>query len=531
MGEQGFVPFGEWMPDARYLINSGLLTADGVVPVYGSYITAPTTSAINSAAIGSSVALARGLHIDKVTGNAFAWMDLGGSPHTSRIFRCTEAGVVTDYGGYTVVGAATAWYGTGCNFGNIPIMADLQHPIQYLAVSAVNFADMITSAFKPRAQFVFGLRNNLFVARCQLDAGYDGLPSGNNLTLIAWSASDNIRSFGSFNADPQFIGAGYQALNFDIGDITGAVAGADYAFIAHSNGFSRIDGPPYSFRVVCNSMGTVWPYGMCMAGSDVYVMSQAGLLRFNGGDGRPDVIGTGKFIRSLIDDTTGFSAHPLTSVGTNGPAQVSMAHDPINDIIFIAYCNTGDTTLASCILAYNIQEDRASWFDMSDGASVNLAYPQFLRSGRNGTSGWCPGRDIRFVMQNINKNDNRYARFILGANSGVTSPTLGKGYIQFKTGQTTRITRIRPIYSTTDGVSAIEQIVVNIKSTNKPYALPTTYGPYTSADTHGWISTPSTVFADFHAPQFVCNFDSNLFKLTEFEGFEYEIELGPVYAA
>lgn len=524
----GFVPFGEYKPDLRYFANDGLLRAENVIPVYGDYLSSPALERLSASIVGDQPF---GLYVDRSTGKGFA----GIGP---RLYEILEDGTVTDRSrAATYPGLPPAnGFWRGCNFGANVIMTNYTEPVQYLATGAALFADMITSVFAPRGRFCFPLRNNLFLVNCTLPAAYDGLPIGANPTLAAWSGSDVFRQFGSFNADPQIIGAGYQQLNFDIGNVTGACAGSDgntdYGIIVFSDGLVRVDGPPYTFRVIGRNVGGLYPYGMCAAGQDVYIWTAAGLARLPGGSGPLQLIGEGKFIRAQTDNSTGFSQHPGATVGLLDASEaaytVSMAHDPLNNILFVSYSENGEL-YSKALLAYNIGEDRLTWFQMRDQVGADPSLVLYLNSGRQSSANsWCPGRDVRFVTSSGLSTDNYYSRFKLGNSFG--DCLLQKGYIQLNAQRTTRFIRIRPVYAVTASTAA-ERVSLTIESTNKPYATPTVKGPYTSLDTHGWITTPDTAFFDFHAPKFAIAANADMHRVVEYQGFEYEAELGPIYAA
>lgn len=529
----GFISFGEYKPDLRYFANDGLLRADNVIPVYGGYIVSPSYGApLGLIAVGPADGTPQGLHIHQANGNVYAPVhDLSAS--STQMWQITPAGVVTD-----VSRAALYALGafTGCSFGSNVIMTNKTSLVQFQANGTGLFADMITSTFVPRAHFCFSLRNNLFLANCELSAGYDGLPAGANPTLVAWSGSDLFRQFGSFNADPQIIGAGYQQLNFDIGDIRCGLAGADYGIIGHSNGIVRVDGPPYTFRVISRGIGMAFPYGACSVRDDIYFMSPAGLAVLVGGEGPPRIIGGGKFVRSMIDNVTGFGLHAafISVAATLDYAtfsNLSMAHDAVNDIIWVAYTLSGDATPCRGLLAYNIAEDRASFFQVY--FSGNPTGTLFLRAGRQGAVGdWMPGRDIRWISSPAgsaapNQHYLGQPALINGPSPGVS--TLQRGYIQLNPKSTSRFLRIRPVYHTTSPYTG--QFSVTIESTNRPSAAPTTSAVFTQMDTHGWINTPSTIYADFHSVKIELTPDVDVSKIVELEGFEYEADAdGPRYA-
>jgi hypothetical protein len=400
MGEMkiGFVPLGEYTPDLRYFANSGLIRAENVVPVYGDYLASP---ALDRIALVAGSASAYGLHVDQRTGRAFAGIG-------SRLYEVLDDGTVTERSRAALYPGLppSNGYWRGCSYGDAVIMTNYTEPVQHLVPGAAVFADMITSTFAPRARSCFSLRNNIFLANCYLTAAYDGLSAGANPTLLAWSGSDRPTQFGSSNANPEIIGADYQSLSFDIGDITGTVAGSDsstdYGIIVHSNGVVRVDGPPYTCRVIVRDLGGLYPYGVCAAGQDVYLWTAAGLGRLRSGSGPLELVGVGRFVRALVDNATGFSDHPTASVGLLDASEaafcVSMAYDAINDMLFVAYSENGDL-YGRALLAYNIGEDRISWFQLRyDPVIESASQIQFLCSGRqNSAASWCPGRDLRFI--------------------------------------------------------------------------------------------------------------------------------------
>lgn len=525
MGEIGFVPFGEWKPDLRFLINDGLVRAYNVIPVYGNYVASPGAFLIGNFTTGFN-GQPFGLHTHRATGDGYAAINVSGTPSKVHLYQATEAGVITDRSRAASYNNLNRFY--GASFGSNVVMTNYDDEVQFRDGSgASNFANMITSTFAPRARYAFPLRNNLFLANCNLPASYDGLPSGANPTLAAWSKTDDIRQYGSFNADPQIIGAGYQALNFDIGDITGTIAADDNGIIAFSDGFAIVTGPPYTFQVLTSACGTLHGYSL-VRGRDgwIYFWGPSGLSRLNV-DGRVEVLGLGKFTRAILDNATGFH-----EAAWQGSAEISGAYDSVNDLIFMAYRSDLDPNgWAQTYITYNVGEDRASYSlsPVVDSAPQVLGFMRSTRQGAQGTT-WSPGSAIRFLTTRSDGSCGYYGIGRVVGGSG-NSSVLQRGYIQFNTELTTRLLRIRPIYNVTNQL-AINNISVTIQSTNKPYGTPTTFGPYaaSNADTHGWITTPDTGFFDFHSPSFTLGASGNNEKVVEFEGFEYEIAIGGAYS-
>lgn len=528
MGERisGIVPFGEFKPDLRYLANDGLIRATNLIPVYGNYVTSPKLERV-SGQINAAQTTSFGLHVDRATGNAYIGAEtLAGARD---LYKVTPAGVVSIVskvaGAYAASDHTSGWQ--GASFGQNQIMTHVTaaggDPVQVLLPGAALFADMIVSTFQPRGRFVFPLGQNLFLANCYLPAGYDGLSAGANPTLVCWSRSDDITQYGSQNANPEIIGAGYQPLNFDIGEITGAISCGDYGIIGFSDGIARVDGPPYVFRVLSRSTGTIYPNSMCAVGADAYLWSSGGPAKLVGGYGEPQVIGAGRWLRFLLDNATGFSEAPAV-FGSSNILDVSMAFDPQNELLFICYSILGNVGLQ--FIVYNIREDRTSTFNL--GTSV-----RFLRAGQStvDSGAWSPGRAIRFVEHGgatTGVANEFLSKMVLGQSN--SDSILSAGLISFRRGATSRITRIKPLY-TVSNQSAIEQISVTIQSTNKPYGALVSHGPYTAVDSQGFIITPTTTMADWHSPTFTITSGSETPKIVEYEAFEYEVEIGGKYGA
>lgn len=532
---KGYVPFGEYKPDLRFFANDGLYRADNVIPVYGGYIVSPAWEG-GSAPVGPNTGVPQGMHAHQANGNCYVPVTAGA---VTRIWQVTPGNVVTDVSRaalYAVpVSPAGGWVGT--SFGPHVVLCPSSDEVQYQADGTGLYANMITSTFAPRARFCFALRQNLFLANLTLAAPYDGLAAGTNSTVVAWSRNDDLRQYGSFNIDPQIIGAGYQPLNFDIGDIRCGLAGADYGIVGFSNGIVRIDGPPYTFRVLSRDLGMGFPYGACSVREDIYFMSPAGLAVLYGGEGPAKILGGGKFVRSLIDNATGFGLHATnapvaTSLDFSSFTSISMAYDAVNDLLWMSYSLQGDTIPARGLLAYNIAEDRASFFQIYH--SGNPGGILYLRTTRQGSGSWLPGRDIRWVSA-VTPGSGVPAQHYLNRAVLINGPSPGvsvlqKGYMQLDKESTSRFLRLRPIYHVTSAYTGSWS--VSIDTTNEPHGIASTSGPYTATDTHGWISTHSSVFGDFHSPTFSLTPDVDVSKIVEIEGFEYEAEIGgPRYSA
>lgn len=545
MPEKDFFPFGELLPDRREFVNRDLLKAVGVVPVNGNYVAAqiwdeggdePTTEPY-------------GLHVHFAGGST--WYGYLGT--VDKLYEVSSALTLTDK--TRLVGGAYASGGAGgeagwqaVSFGDSVIKTNYIDDVQYLpSPASANFEKLIQSGggnpgMSPKAAFVFSVRNNVFLANLNLSAPFDGLAAGANPTAVAWSQSDVPRQFGSFNATPELIGAGYQPLNYDIGHINGGIGG-DFGIVSLQRGWVRIDGPPYTFRPFAINRPCRFPNSICVLGGDVYFWGSAGPSVIRSGFGEPEVLGEGKVARTLIDNSTGFSGE--FAIYNNIPIRhVSVGVDSVNGLIYWSITTQlwNVSRVGDLSVVYNTNDGRFSFVD-NHVANLNpafdpaLFYPGiiFLRSIPDLGSSWSPGRDLIGVM--------RYQDIAAGLHyqlarpsyvpltppaiwSGAT-PTFTTGFQQLDPGRTTRITRVRLVYS--KSAAATETVAVTIASKNRPFDTATEL-TYTTTDTHGWITTPTTTFADFHQVKFVVS-GSGVEAVSEFKGFELEWELGGQYAA
>lgn len=535
MGNYGLVRFGEFKPDLRYHGNDGLLEAINVMPVYGSYITTPAITRV--ANVGGVASRPGGLHVHRPSNNSYAAME---QAPNARLHQVTSAGVVTDVSRVALytnpTAPASGW--RGCSFGPHVIMTNYLDPVQIQLNGAGLFVDMITSTFAPQARHCFSFGQNIFLADCFLPGAYDGLAAGANPTLICWSRDGDARQFGSFNSNPEITGSGYAPLNFDIGAIRGVFAGDDYTLIGCSDGFVRLEGPPYTFRVVSRGTGCAYAQGGCFVRGDFYFWSAAGLARLRGGDGSAEILGAGKFSRWLTDNATGFSGYSSTGLsgaqGTTTHFSVCLEYCPLTDIIFISYNLSTESLPGAGIACYNVGEDRLTFTDLYPaGEGGNFASIRFMCQGSQGVQNlWGPGRDMFFLENDAITSTTQWHLSRMVAGNGGAPARLTTGYIRPQTGYTTRITRVRPIYTATD-TTALEQVRLTIKSANKPYntASPIVSGPYSTPDSHGWLTCPDTTFADWHLFSFEMQVNAQMHKVVEYEAFEYEYITGPVFAA
>lgn len=531
-----FVSLGELKPDLKLYSNDGLVTATSVVPVFNGYIAMQKWAESGDEPPDEPY----GLHTHFAGGSTYyAYM---GTLTTLQEY--STAFVRTDKtravgGPYTTGGAGGEAGWMGASFGDAVILTNYTDDPQLLtSPAAANFAKLAQSGagnpgFDPKAKFVFPLRDNLFLANLNLSGAFDTLASGANPTTVAWSQSGNVRQFGSFSVTPELTGTGYQSLNYDIGHITGGVGGMEYGLVAFQAGFARIDGPPYIFRPIVHGTGCRYPKSIVRMDRDIYLWGPSGPSVLRNGEGPLIVLGRGRVARTLVDNATGFSSQALYP----GIAirHLTSAVDVLNGLVFWSFTPAvplGSGNTGSLSIIYNVSEDRFSFTENEPRVVGDLGpfAPGiiFLQSRPDLNDSWAPCRDFIGIMKYQDFALNLHYKLAIPSYSaaGTASPRLERAFQQLETDYTTRVRRVRPIFSVTD--SSAFTVTVTVKSKNKPWETPTE-GAFTTQDSHSWIPTTTSKFADFH--QIGLQFTSTLPTIAEIEGYEIEYETGGRYSA
>lgn len=539
-----FVPFGELMPDGKHFNSRGLLEALNVVPVYGSYITASLWSPKGSNLASTPF----GLHLHPTAGNS--WRGYTGT--ATALYEISTAFGQTDKtrlvgGAYGAPASDSGWQ--GASFGESVIMTNYTDDVQLLpSPASANFEKLAQSGganpgMDPKAKFAFPIKNNLFLANLNLSAAFDGLPSGANPTAIAWSQTDVPRRFGSFNATPELVGAGYQPLNFDLGYIVGGIGG-QYGMVALQQGWVRIDGPPYSFEPFCDGISCRFPNSIGRLGNDIFFWGSSGLCRFRDGL-QIEVLGADKIARTILDNETGFSNNYSINSSVN-VLHVNFGRDVVNRLVFFSFTSTAMWTNGSfskfgdlCVI-YNVDEDRFSFIENRSNVTIppNAGGVVFMRTRPESSSDWCPGRDLIALTTKSSTSDGTGANayeisipvYQAAGSDAIVNPFLQTAFIQLDYNFTTRITRARPVYFPGSPALDRPQVTLSVQSKNEPYVAASSAASSTSRDGHGFVTIPDTFFADFHSLGIELG-GFSVETVNEIEGVEIEYEIGPPYAA
>lgn len=527
-----FIPFNDLTPDAREFGNAGLIQAVNVSPVGDTYALSETWLAKSAAlpTVGANIP-PKGLRVHPSTASS-TWYGYWGT--SAALYEASNTGstpwVVTDKS-RLVGGAYTddAW--SGASFGDAVLMTNYADDPQLLtSPAAAKFAKLAQSGsgnpgMDPKAKYAFPVRGNMFLAYLNLAAGFDGLAAGANPTAVCWSQTDNLRQYGSYNVTAQLTGCGYQPLNYDFGAITGGIGG-QYALIAMQRGWARADGPPYTFRPFSQGVGSSCSNSIVRFDDDVYFWGPNGPMVFRGGEGPAIPIAKDKLSRTLTDAVFGGLFTCGVYNGAN-PFLLSAGADHVNRQIWWAF-SAGVLVDGELILMYDVDSGRFSFqTPRRDGQLSDTAGVLFLQSRPEQLSGWVPGRDLVCIL-GVGTGPITYYLAVPNQTPLPVSGTLSKGYMQFDEERTTRIVRARPIYSMIDGATQ-PTVSLSVYSKNRPFDNPTAQVFTGALDTHGWITTPGTVFADFHSPRLTLSAVPS--RITEISGLEVEVDFGGVYAA
>lgn len=525
-----FVPFNDLRPDVGQFSNDGLVRATNVVPLAGDY--APSRAwLLRTAALTIGVpGRPYGLHVHPTAGGTSNnWTGYMGSVNLHE-FSNTSAALwtVTDKtrlvgGNYT---GAEVW--DGASFGESVIMTNYADDPQLLtSPAAANFVKLALSGganpgMDPKARFTFPIRGNLFLANLNLAAAFDTLPIGANPTVIAWSQTENVRQYGSFRVTPQLTGTGYQPLSYDFGYITGGIGG-EYGMVSMQRGWVRVDGPPYVARPLSEGIGCIKPNSIGRFDDDVYFWGSTGPMVFRGGEGPAIPLSIGKLARTLADPN--FAGGTFSSgLGAN-PMYTSFGADHINRSIWWAFTGSASLEDGGLIIAYAVDENRFSFIEpRKDGDPNTPMGAQFLRGRPEQLVDWTPGRDLVAIAA----HGGSYYGATPYPSATSISVDFERAFQQYEKEFTTRIRRVRPIYSMSDD-SILPSLTVIITSKNKPFQVATALTVTGTLDTHGWLPLPNCVYADFHGVR--VQLQAIPSRLLELPGFEVEYEVGPPYSA
>lgn len=349
--EDGRIDFGEWLPDLPLLDNPGLVEAQNVIPVDGSYKdflgVSTADDALSARPQGAFAAIDPSGDPELYAGTATQLLEKVGSNWTNRAAAT-----------YT---AATNGYWRFSQFDDLVIATDYNDLPQARTIgSASNFAALATSGTAPAARQCGVINRFLFLGDTS-DATNGTVPY-----RVAWSGIDQPRNWPTpGTSSARAIQSGEQFLNAAYGAVTGIANGQFYGLVFQQRGISRFTyvGGDVVWQVqeLDTTRGCWAPQSLIQVGGLTYFLAVDGFYVTNGQTVTP--IGNGKVDKWFF-----------LNFDQTYRERVTAGYDYINKCIFWAYPSpTAVSGVPDRILIYNTVENRWAWAEQA----VQLLFPSF----------------------------------------------------------------------------------------------------------------------------------------------------------
>lgn len=337
-----FAPLGEYLPDQAVYDNPGSPYASNILWVDGNYVPALSFSSLGQAIAarcqGATTAAdtSEGIHIYAGTGTKL--YEYAGSA-----FNDVSAG-----GGYTAQDGQYWKFAqfSSSGYGNLLFATDFNDGIQQIAPGASAFA-LITSSTgtAPKASQIGNIGQFVVVGDTN-DATNGHVPY-----RVQWCGINNPTYWGYSSLADQQAQGGSQYMNANYGPITHISNGGTYGLIFQERCITRmyyVGGDAiFDFTgVIDQQRGCLFPNSAVQIGNIIYFIAHDGICMTDGQTVTP--IGHGK-----VDTTF------LTNVNQAYADRVRGSYDPIQKLVYWAYCSSGNTTgICDSVLAYNYMENR-----------------------------------------------------------------------------------------------------------------------------------------------------------------------------
>lgn len=306
------IPFAEWLPDLADLANPGATEATNVIPTLDGYKPFPNLAAFSDALAARCQGAQAGVDTSGTVviyaGDISTLNRLVGSTFTDS----------SKSGGYSTA-ADDQWEME--QFGQTMIATNYTDAVQSVAVGSNTFADMITSADKPKARHLDIVREFVFLGNTN-DAS-DGIKTNR----VWWSGIGDQTDFtpaASTQCDYQDIQSG--------GAVQRIVGGVDYGLVFLEREIHRASyvGSPlvWRFDPIDRKRGTPISGSVIGFGRFVFFITDEGFFQTDGVQSTP--IGQNKVDTTFWNqiDSTYFS-------------RVFSAVDPVNKVVWWAFPGTG----------------------------------------------------------------------------------------------------------------------------------------------------------------------------------------------
>lgn len=335
--EDARIPFGEWLPDAPYLDNPGLVEAKNVIPVDGYYKDFLEISGYDDT-------------LNARPQGAFAAVDSSGDPEiyigtATQLFEKTGASYNSLSS--TTFSTATDGYWRFTQFDNRIIATNYVDSIRSRTIGSASTMGAL-SADAPKARHI-GVIGRFVVVGDTSDTTNGAVPY-----RVEWCGIDDPTNWpdpGTSTA--RSVQSGEQFLNSAYGDVTGISNGQFYGLVFQQRGISRFTyvGGDVVFQVqeVDNTRGCWAPQSLIQIGGISYFLASDGFYATNGQTVTP--IGGGKVDKWF-----------LAAFDQSYRERMTAAYDQINKCILWSF----PTALATSgspdrVIIYNIAENRFSW--------------------------------------------------------------------------------------------------------------------------------------------------------------------------
>lgn len=332
------VPFGPWLPDQPPLGGGGARIANNCIPLEQSYgdldaLTASSTNAMDNEAIGGD-----------------ACIDINGNGHTytgdiAKLYVFASAAFTdkSKVGGYAV--PADEHWASLC-WGNQIFFANIADAVQEITLGGAIFADLITSAAKPKARHLGRVRDFLVLGNT------DGSP-----LEVRWSGLNDPTDF---DVSPTTL-SGLQELP-GTGAPIQRVVGGSVGLIFQERAITRMTfvGSPikFQFDTIEEKRGALVPGGVVKFGTGAFYIAEDGFFFHDGSQSQP--IGSGKINRHFFDELDEGNKHRITA-----------AVDTEKSLIVWAYPSKSGGGVTDRLIFYNWAADRFSDADVTTQHLLN----------------------------------------------------------------------------------------------------------------------------------------------------------------
>lgn len=578
------LPITEWNPANGALLNPGVIGVSEAIPLASGWSISPKISTTEITSPSTyTIAQLYGLHLHPVESSTTQkWLFAG---MHNKLLRGSAADSSTMG---TAIGAATfstpnadsGWQ--FASFGNAiyATNGNFTDPIQYAAAPATDFVTsniiVTPSSYDPYCKYMTTIKNHLLIGNINFTAAPSVAIPTSALTgtsyphMVMWSATDAPRRFGDPKAAPEILGSDYQDLLDGYGPVTG-LSGGDFAYIFKPRAVYVMEGPPWTFRPLFVGLGTVYCNSIVRYFDDVYFWSTAGPVRINASRSEPDFLANSKLYPPIIDTNQTLNIPHYSYAATNNPSYSGLSHpsgarmvhgwaDMKRGLIcwsFDSQTISSSSFIGSSVLVYNISEDRWGYFQFNALANpaLNLSGQTcvYQKSYPSSSSAATLMDDVYFLGGSAVDAKVGIGRYVMtgGTNAGgLGGRELTAEGLSIKTGyfslpisdsmesteatKTSRITRIRPLYSMQYGESnTLLSSSVKVRTftrypdNNGPHIVTSSYATTDSyQQNEGWIDITGALGL-YHQIELALldDSDNSARYLTDFKAIEIEFVL------